>query len=353
MVAGLAIAFGLAPAAKGEGTNAAPPLTEVYDLVRAHLAGVNETELNRTAVQALISALSPKVTLVTDAPAAKGTDTSLMLSRSSVFFDEIVYLRVARVGEGLAQAVHGAFDSLASTNKIKGLVLDLRFADGGDYAAATAVADLFLKADRPLLDWGQGTARAKEKKEAVIKAPVAVLVNRQTIRAAEALAGILREAGVGLVLGNRTAGEAMITQDFTLKDGQRLRIATAPVRLGDGTTLAGQGIKPDIAVDVTPQEERLYFADAFAEINRAGLAAGTPLSTNAVSGTNRATRRPRYNEAELVRERKEGLNPDIEPPQVREKDKESEPEQAAVQDPALARALDLLKGLAVVRRSHS
>jgi hypothetical protein len=32
---------------------------------------------------------------------------------------------------------------------------------------------------------------------------------------------------------------------------------------------------------------------------------------------------------------------------------ESEPEQPMVQDPALARALDVLKGLAVVRQTHS
>ena len=71
--------------------------------------------------------------------------------------------------------------------------------------------------------------------------PVAVLVNRQTAGAAEALAAVLRETGAGLILGSRTAGQAMVAQEFPLKNGERLRIATAPVQLGDGSALAGAG----------------------------------------------------------------------------------------------------------------
>ncbi len=42
----------------------APDLQEVYQLIRAHLKGVTDSELNRTAVQALVSSLSPRVSLV-------------------------------------------------------------------------------------------------------------------------------------------------------------------------------------------------------------------------------------------------------------------------------------------------
>jgi hypothetical protein len=70
--------------------------------------------------------------------------------------------------------------------------------------------------------------------------------------------------------------------------------------------------------------------------------------TNQVNGTN-SPRRPRYNEAQLVRERREGLSPDAElPPQ-----RNLEPEKPLVRDPVLARALDLLKALALVRQARS
>jgi hypothetical protein len=70
--------------------------------------------------------------------------------------------------------------------------------------------------------------------------------------------------------------------------------------------------------------------------------------TNPPTGTNRLVRRLRLNEAELLRERREGLSEgDLTGGRDREVDK------PMVYDPALARALDLLKGLAVVRQSRS
>jgi len=174
-------------------------------------------------------------------------------------------------------------------------------------------------------------------------------VNRQTAGAAEALAAALRQTGAGLILGGRTAGQAMVAQDFPLKNGDRLRIATGAIQLGDGSALSERGLKPDIAVEVSPEDERAYYADAFKAMEKTNLLASGSLSfTNLTSGTNRLARRPRFNEAELVRERREGVSEaDLTALRVRE------PEKPTVQDPALARALDLLRGLALVRQSRS
>jgi hypothetical protein len=71
-------------------------------------------------------------------------------------------------------------------------------------------------------------------------------------------------------------------------------------------------------------------------------------SANPPGGTNLAARRFRVNEAELVREHKAGLDRDLEaetPPPL-------EPAKPLVNDPVLARALDLVKGLALVRQNH-
>jgi len=219
---------------------------------------------------------------------------------------------------------------------------------GDDYAAAAATADLFVKKELPLLNWGSGMVQSKEKTDA-IALPVAVLVNRQTAGAAEALAAALRATGAGLILGSRTAGQAMVAQEFPLKDGERLRIATAPIQLGDGSALSDRGLKPDIAVEVSPEDERAYYVDAFKAAEKTNLlasAGGSP--TGPGNGTNRAARRPRFNEAELVRERREGVS-EADMTAMRGR----EPEPPMVQDPVLARALDLLRGLALVRQSRS
>jgi hypothetical protein len=326
----------------------APEFKEVYDLIRAHLAGMSEGQLNQAAVSALVSGLAPGVSLVTNAAAASAAGETPLVIKSSVFEGDILYVRVGRVGDGLAQAISTACSKPGTTNKLKGVALDLRYAGGDDYAAAAAAADLFVKKEAPLLNWGGGMVRSKEKTDA-IGLPVAVLVNRQTAGAAEALAAALRETGTGLILGGKTAGQAMVAQEFPLKNGDRLRIATAPIQLGDGSALSGQGLKPDIAVEVSSEDERAYYVDAFKMTDRTNLQASAAASATGLgNGTNRLARRPRFNEAELVRERREGVSEaDVTAMRGRE------PDQPMVQDPALARALDLLRGLALVRQPRS
>ncbi len=327
-----------------ESPQTGPDFREVYDLIREHLVGVSESELNHTAVQALVSAFSPRVSLVTDS-SPQSAQEKMDVSKSSLFDGGIAYVRVNRVGEELDQALRRACQQLATSNKLNGLVIDLRYADGTDYAAVAATAGVFVKKEQPLLDWGKGVVRSKEKSDA-ISLPLAVLVNGKTSAAAEALAAVLRETGTGLILGSRTAGHAMIAQDYPLKDGERLRIATRPIQLGDGSSLSIQGVKPDVTVEVPPEEERLYYADAFKQLSRP-IAGGSGSTTNLAQGTNR-TRRPRFNEAELVRERRDGL--------AIESDfaaSGSDSDKPVVRDPVLARALDFLKGLSVMRQTHS
>ncbi len=319
-------------------TNQPPDFQEVYDLLRAHLAGSNEKELNRAAVQGLVSQLYPRVSIVTNA--AKSNAETKLVSKTGLFDGAIGYVRIARAGDGLATAIRDAHHELTATNKLKGLVFDLRFADGDDYSEAAGVADLFCANERALLDFGKGMTRSKSKSDA-LKMPVAVLVNHQTAGAPEALASVLREIGAGLIIGASTAGQAAITKVFDLKNGGQLRIATSMIKLGDGTTVSMRGVKPDIEVAVSAADEKAYLADPFADPTAsADLTAGSLSSTNSAS-TNRLRRR--ISEADLVRARREGATID----DLMEKE---EPEKQEVRDPALARALDVLKGLAVVRQ---
>jgi len=326
-----ALLLGVLSQARGE-AGGTPEFREIYDAIKAH-SSISPAELNQAAVQGLLSELAPRVILVTNGSASRASATTPLVSKSSLMEGDIAYVRIERVGEGLPKAVREAWETLSHSNKLQGIVLDLRYADGSDYAAAAGTADLFLK---------------KEKPDPIL-VPAAVLVNHFTSEAAEALAAALRASGAGLILGRRTAGQAMVMQDFPLSNGDQLRIATAPVQLGDGAALSMHGVRPDITVEVTRDEERAYYADAFRLPGKTDLSASAGLSlTNAVGNTNRVARRPRFNEAELVRERREGLS---EGDMTGAKDYEAD--KPVVYDPALARALDLLKGLAVVRQTRS
>ncbi len=346
LAAGLACLLGQ-PTLKADTTNHAPDFNEIYSLMRAHLSGESAAELNRAAVEGLLHELGGRVRLEAATEPTSNQASAPLVSRTNVFEGNIAYLRVREVSEGLAQAVRRAWDGLRQTNHLIGTVLDLRYAGGDDYASAAATAGLFLSQAEPLLDWGHGMVKSAAKSDA-IGLPVAVLVNGQTSGAAEALAAVLRQTGRGLILGGVTSGQAMVQKAFLLRSGQRLWIATTPVRLGDGTELGAEGLKPDIAVKVSRADERAYFDNPFRRMISARSATAAALAASLGLRPNQGPPPAPLNEAELVREHQEGLSPDEAPPPAAV----PQPRRPVVRDPALARALDLLKGLAIVREGH-
>ena len=324
----------------------APEFQEIFDLVHQHATGVSEAELNRAAIEGFLSALGPKVSLVTNDASNNGSTELPAVSQAKIFENDIAYLRISRVESGLAAAVRESYQQLSSSNHVNGIVLDLRYTDGSDYGAAAATVDLFVNKKQPLLNWNGGVLSSRENADA-IALPVAALVNHATAGASEALAAMLREAGAGLILGSRTAGAAMVTQDYPLNNGMRLRIASTPITMANGSSLPVDGIKPDIDVTVGAGQERAFYADEFLVVPQTNELAAA--STNLEGGTNGAGDHVLFNEAELVREHRAGENPD----EQIVKRALPEPKVPVVSDPTLARALDLVKGLAVVRQSRS
>lgn len=334
----------LAPAnLRAEGTNTAPDFKEVYDLVKTHLAGTTEADLDKAAVFGLIQQLHTRISLEGKGAGASVELESPLLARASMFENGIGYLRFSRIAGNVAEKVSSAIKDLGATNRLKGLILDLRFADGRDYAAAVAVADLFLSKEAPMLDWGNGVVKSKAKTDA-ITLPITVLVNQKTVAAPEAVAGILRQADRGVVIGTNTAGEATMDQMFPLKNGQSLRIATSTVRLGSGDAMSANGLVPDVVVSVSSEDEKAYYADPYKDLSRPS-ALLTSLGAPQSNGTNRTRLRP--TEADLIKERK--ANPGREVGYSVDPSREGQAEKPVVRDPALARALDLLKVISVLQ----
>lgn len=318
-----------------------PKFEELSGVIRSNLAGATETDIDHAAAQGVLNHFKGRVVLGNGKEAAANSTNPV--SRARVYDEAFGYLRVSRIEPDVAAKISTAFEKLAGKRKLKGLVLDLRYATGGDYAAAGQVADLFLTSEQLLIDWGGGRVKSTSKENA-LKVPASVLVNSQTRGAAEALAAAMRLSGAALLVGNNTAGEASMFKEFTLSNGQKVRIASGNVKLGNGETLSTSGVVPDITVKVTAEEERAYFSDPFrnlgTEVTKVASASGKSGSTNQA--------RPRINEAELVRMQKEGNLPDADAPLVPTPAKAEAPANT-VRDPVLGRALDVLKAIAIVQ----
>jgi len=89
-------------------TNPAPDFKEVYDLLRTNLAGATDDNLNRAAIEGLLSRFPGKVSLVGGA-----TDGSAIpqggagFGKSAVLENDVVYLRVASRGKPCGRIERG------------------------------------------------------------------------------------------------------------------------------------------------------------------------------------------------------------------------------------------------------
>jgi hypothetical protein len=298
------------------------------------LPDVSEADLNAAVVRGLVESFRPRVEWVSADEAAAVQPAKTNVTRAQILTGAYGYFRVESVGPGLAEELKQRWGELSRTNRLDALVLDLRYAEGADYPAAGAAADLFVRTEQVLLAWDETEVRSTAKETRI--PPLAVLINHQTRGAAEALAAALREAGTALLMGSRTAGEVYLFREFPV-DGHFLRIASVPIELRDGRSLR-DGVSPDIEVRIEPELERIFYEDPYA----------TPPGIDLPS---RSTR-PRINEADLVRMRQQGEDlgsiPEFadRPPPVREAvDGEN------LHDPVLVQALDVLKGIVIVGAS--
>jgi hypothetical protein len=223
-------------------------------------------------------------------------DTTDALAKSTILESNVAYLRIGQVETNLSDEIRTAQIALAVSNKIAGTVLDLRFATGTDLDSAKAAADLL----------------------AAEKLPLAILINRQTSGAAETLAAELRAAHAGLIFEG-VSGPAGTNSP-----------ATAPEQ-------------PDIVVAIGAEDERALMENPYAVLLMPGETNSTAATTNLLPFVDHTS------EADLVRAKiKDG--DELEPVPVAER--AAVPQKPFIRDPVLARAVDLVKGLAIVRAAR-
>lgn len=149
----------------------------------------------------------------------------------------------------------------AHRQQARGFILDLRSNPGGHLPAVAAAAESFLPARTPVgsVVFARGprrTALATAYEPAVVQRPLVVLVNRGTAGEAELLAGALQAHGRAKLIGAATAGRGRVLQSFPLDGGGRLILPVAWLELPGGQRFDGQGVMPELVVQVARDKER-------------------------------------------------------------------------------------------------
>lgn len=140
------------------------------------------------------------------------------------------------------------------------LIFDVRNDPGGSVEVLANMLD-------PLLTEGTiMTLRAKDGTEKVYSSdaealdlPMAVLVNADSISAAEFFAAALQEYGKAIVVGEQTIGKGYSQRTYPLSDGSALRLSDNEYFTPQGKSLIGTGVTPDISVDLPAEKAQDFY----------------------------------------------------------------------------------------------
>lgn len=150
----------------------------------------------------------------------------------------------------------------ANGSPLQGVILDLRNNPGGLLDQAVAVADVFLSDG--LIVYTEGREPEAQMTFSAQPAgtepdyPLIVLINGGSASAAEIVAGALQDHQRAIILGEQSFGKGSVQTIIPLGDNSGLRLTTARYFTPAGRSIQALGISPDIVVPALiapPQEE--------------------------------------------------------------------------------------------------
>lgn len=246
--------------------------------------------------------------------------------RSNTLEPGLGYLRVSQFQAHTGEDMRKELEKLKSDNNgsLDGLILDLRNNPGGVLGAAVAVSDFFL--EKGLIVYTEGRVKDSKLKfsakpaDAISKAPLIVLVNGGSASASEIVAGALQDHKRAIIMGEKTFGKGSVQTILPLENESALKLTTARYYTPSGRSIQASGITPDIIIDRLKIEE---IEDSGNTIKEENLA--------------RHLENDKLNDEDIT----EG-DPEL------EKQKEESP--LAKRDYALYEALNVLKGLVILKK---
>ncbi len=133
----------------------------------------------------------------------------------------------------------------------EGLVLDLRGNGGGLLDEAVLSASIFVENGNVVSTRSrtQGEKDYEAVGDALGPRPTVVLVNRDSASAAEILTAALEQYHLATVVGTRTYGKGTFQEVIPLTAGGALDLTIGQYLTADGTSILGEGVKPQVRVE--------------------------------------------------------------------------------------------------------
>lgn len=180
--------------------------------------------------------------------------------KEKMLTSDIGYLRITTFSEGVDTAVENAVKKLQSSNteKLKGLVLDLRNNPGGLLETSIDVTSLFLDSStlpspKTIVTAEDRTFKSKRNYQAhgtdiVAGIPIIVLINHGSASGSEILALALQDYERAIIMGEQSFGKGSIQTIIPIDKTSAMKITTGLYYSPKGRLIQGHGVTPDVEI---------------------------------------------------------------------------------------------------------
>jgi carboxyl-terminal processing protease len=173
--------------------------------------------------------------------------------------DTIGYVRITQFQETTAIDAKKAIEKILPQCS-SGIILDLRNNPGGLLENAIDVAGFFIEEPKILVSTkgrlpDQNQEFKSKNKNPIKNTPIVVLINKGSASGSEIVAGAVKDWHRGVLVGTNSFGKGSVQSVLPLRDGSALKLTTATYFTPSGTDINKVGIKPDIEITMTEEQE--------------------------------------------------------------------------------------------------
>ena len=169
---------------------------------------------------------------------------------------KVAYVRFGSFSEGAHGELRDEIERLYRRGA-EGLIIDLRGNGGGLLNEAILSASNFVEEGVVVSTKSrtQGDTDYEAVGGALDPKPTVVLVNRDSASAAEILTAALQVYDLAEVVGTRTYGKGTFQEVIPLEAGGAVDLTIGQYLTADGTSILGEGVKPDVRAEDDPKTE--------------------------------------------------------------------------------------------------
>lgn len=170
--------------------------------------------------------------------------------------DGIAHIQITSFNEDTTDQFAKVANDVRS-EKVRGIILDLRGNPGGFLQSSVDIASYFLdEGTLVVTERGKEEEPYKTRGGALLRGiPLVVLVDGGSASASEILAGALADHLKVQVIGEKTFGKGSVQELIPLNDGSSLRVTVAKWYTPNGRSIDDEGIEPTIAVEDNMETE--------------------------------------------------------------------------------------------------